>query len=483
MDEQQTHGTRDMIQRRSKQIALIQDARGLGTGLVVGPDGWILTNKHVAPSVGPFRIILADGRDVQGVGIHQCTHSDLAIVKMGATDLDAFDIEASVAEDFHVGDDVYALGHPRGCRFSVARGILSNPHREIEKEFFAQADININPGNSGGPLVDKQGLLVGIVSGTLSNSQGLGLAVPGYVASDYVRQVRRLVRYGIVKIPAANLMNADADRPAAEVIVRDAVGSLVQAGKAAIKVDAPDEGHFQLEHRNSRIDVRCRDGLFTVAGSIIAMGPAERNNPKLLARILELNGTRELGGASFFLYEDSVYVGQMRPTAGLDAVEALWAMDLVLYLVQTWSQKLATMVFEGGTNWNPGYAQPAPNPYPAPHPTPHPAPNPGPPPGPYGQASPYPQAPAPGAPMGPYGQPPPGAPFGPVAGPAYGSPVAPPGPYGFPQPHPFGGPQAQPNPNTNMGAAPRPPGAPPTTAPADPGYPILTLPTPDPRWR
>src|SRR5262245_40123629 len=116
---------KDMIRNRTQHIALVQDSKGLGTGVVVGPDGWILTNRHVAPSVGPFRVILANGRNVHGVGVHQSSHHDLAIVKVGAETPEFFDVEVDVAEDFTVGEEVWAIGHPRGCRFSVARGIIS----------------------------------------------------------------------------------------------------------------------------------------------------------------------------------------------------------------------------------------------------------------------------------------------------------------------------------------------------------------------
>src|SRR5258706_1332019 len=67
---------RDMIRMRTGQIVLVQDSKGLGTGVVVGPDGWILTNKHVAPSVGPYRVVLATGMNVHGVGVHQSVHHD-----------------------------------------------------------------------------------------------------------------------------------------------------------------------------------------------------------------------------------------------------------------------------------------------------------------------------------------------------------------------------------------------------------------------
>ncbi len=344
-----TQAARDMIGARAAQIALIQDAKGLGTGILVSQDGWLLTNKHVAPSIGPFRVILADGRDVHGVGVHQCPHHDLAIVKISPLVESYLDLGADVAEDLHIGDEVYALGHPRGCRFSVARGILSNPHREFDKEYFVQADININPGNSGGPLVDREGKLVGIVTMTFSHSQGLGFAVPGYVAADYVRHVRRLVRYGVVKVPEALLAACDEERAPAEAIVRDAVSALVEAGKAAIEEDTPEEGRVKLKNKGALVEVCCKDGLFSVSAQVTAVGAVERANAVLLARLLELNGTRDLGGASFSLKGDGLYVGLTRPTAGLDVVEALWAVDLVLHLTLEWPTRLASLFFAQGT--------------------------------------------------------------------------------------------------------------------------------------
>jgi S1-C subfamily serine protease len=115
---------RDAIHARAQQIALIQDAEGLGTGLVVSPDGWILTNKHVAPNAGPFRVVLAGGQNVHGVGVHQSAHHDLAMVKIAAPTGAFLDLEREVNDAFRVGDVVYAIGHPRGCRFSVARGFI-----------------------------------------------------------------------------------------------------------------------------------------------------------------------------------------------------------------------------------------------------------------------------------------------------------------------------------------------------------------------
>lgn len=340
-----TDATRDMIRARSSQIALIQDASGLGTGLVVGTDGWVLTNKHVAPGVGPYRVVLANGVHVLGVGVHQSPHHDLAIVKVGIPTPDRFDLEGEVAEDYHVGEEVYALGHPRGCRFSVARGIVSNPYREFDKEYFIQTDVSINPGNSGGPLVDAHGRLVGIVSMMLSHSQGLGFAVPGYTAADYVRAVRRLVRQGVVKIPEALLATAALEATPPEEIVRGAIELLTGAGRVSVEEETPEMGHTKLRRRNAFIDVRCAEGALTVTSTVSALGPTERNNAGFLARLLTLNGGRELGGASLALKDEGLSIGVTRPTTNLDTVHAYWAIDLVVRLVDEWGEKLAGMVF------------------------------------------------------------------------------------------------------------------------------------------
>jgi hypothetical protein len=341
-----TDATKDMIRARSAQVVLIQDSKGLGTGVVVGADGWVLTNKHVAPSVGPFRVILANGSNVTGVGFHQSPHHDLAVVKVASATPDVFDLERDVTDDFHVGEEVFALGHPRGCRFSVSRGIISNPHREFEKEYFVQTDVSINPGNSGGPLVDRHGRLVGIVTMSFSYSQGLGFAVPGYTAADYVRYVRRLVRQGVVKIPAALLEHAASDQRSPEEIVRGAIDALAETGKASIEEEKAETGLTKLRRRNALVDVTCKDNVLTVTGRVATVGPAERRDAVFLEKLLKLNGGSELGGASFTLRDNEIHIGLSRPTTGLDGLQAFWAVDLVSHLVDSWGGRIAGLFFE-----------------------------------------------------------------------------------------------------------------------------------------
>jgi hypothetical protein len=337
-----------MIHARTGQIVLIQDSKGLGTGLIVGADGWILTNKHVAPSVGPFRVILADGQNVHGVGVHQCVHHDLAIVKVGVPTPDAFDLARDIAEDVTVGEEVFALGHPRGCRFSVSRGIISNPHREFEKEHFVQTDVAINPGNSGGPLVDAEGRLVGIVTMSLSFSQGLGFCVPGYIAADYVRHARRLVRQNVVRVPEILLASAgQAERPALE-IVRGAVDVLTSSGRVAIKEDEPERGWCKLDRKGSEIEVEVSNDTLRVWGRVARLGPGERADARLLLRLLEKNH-RDLGGPCFFVADEELRVGLLRPTTGLDALQSFWVIDQVSHCVEEWTAKVTAMAFGEAT--------------------------------------------------------------------------------------------------------------------------------------
>ncbi|HJL04480.1 MAG TPA: trypsin-like peptidase domain-containing protein [Polyangiaceae bacterium LLY-WYZ-15_(1-7)] len=336
---------KDMIRARTKQIVLVQDAKGLGTGVIVGPDGWILTNKHVAPSVGPFRVVLSDGQNVHGVGVHQSVHHDLAIVKVDVDTSGFMDIESDLAEDYVVGEEVWALGHPRGCRFSVARGIISNPHREIETNYYVQTDVSINPGNSGGPLVDTSGRLVGIVTLAYANSQGLGFAVPGHTASDYVREVRRLVRRGVVKVPEELLAKTSSEEKASQEIVRSAIDVLTEVGGTHVEEEKLDEGYTRLSRKGSEIEVSCSNEVLSVRGQVSKIGPGERGNAEFLSKLLELNGSGDLGGASFYLTEDAVCVGVTRPTTGLDALEAFWAADLVMHLVGDWKKRINELLF------------------------------------------------------------------------------------------------------------------------------------------
>ena len=158
--------------------------RGLGSGVIVSPDGYILTNNHVVNNASEISVALADGRvfpHAKIIGTDPKT--DIAVIKISAENLPALTFADS--SQISVGDMVLAIGNPFGIGQTVTQGIVSGKDRVTaggdQDEDFLQTDAAINPGNSGGALVDMDGRLVGINSEILSRSggsQGVGLAIP-----------------------------------------------------------------------------------------------------------------------------------------------------------------------------------------------------------------------------------------------------------------------------------------------------------------
>lgn len=338
----------DRVLARAAQVVLIEDEHGFGTGFFVGADGLVLTNRHVAPSAGPFRVVLAGGRNLRGVGIHQSPHHDLAVVTVDLDSPEHFDLERDATDDFGVGTEVWALGHPRGCRNSLSRGIVSNPHRAVDKDVFVQTDAGINPGNSGGPLLDVQGRLVGVVSAALSHSQGIGFAVPSYAAADYVRNVRRLLRRGIIP-PVREFLRAEAGATTIDEHVQGGIDTLVVRGLGTVKEDASKPADVSIRTDGGTLRVEWTDAALTVSCPVGGIGPAEATNASLLRRLLESNGTGELRGATLALREASLQVIVRRSTEGLDRTQVFFVLDQVRAAAAVWSQRWTTMCYEGHT--------------------------------------------------------------------------------------------------------------------------------------
>ena len=155
---------------------------GLGSGVIVSPDGYILTNNHVVKDASEIHVALADGREFSAKVIGADPKTDVAVVKIKAEGLPALTFADS--GETAVGDVVLAIGNPFGLSQTVTQGIVSAKNRANDSgmdEDFIQTDAAINPGNSGGALVDTEGRLVGINSEILSRSggnQGIGFAIP-----------------------------------------------------------------------------------------------------------------------------------------------------------------------------------------------------------------------------------------------------------------------------------------------------------------
>ncbi len=168
---------------------------GLGSGVIVSPDGYILTNNHVIDDATDVRVTLADRREFKGRVIGKDAKIDLAVVKIDANNLPAITVGNS--SKMQIGDCVLAIGNPYGVGQTVTMGIISATGRAglgIEDyEDFIQTDAAINPGNSGGALVNDRGELVGINTAILAEggggNQGIGFAVPVNLARQVMDQI------------------------------------------------------------------------------------------------------------------------------------------------------------------------------------------------------------------------------------------------------------------------------------------------------
>jgi serine protease Do len=166
---------------------------GVGSGVIVTEDGYILTNNHVVDGADEVKVTLADGREFTAKVVGKDPKSDVAVAKIDAKGLPFLHMADS--DQIEVGDVVLAIGNPFGIGQTVTSGIVSATGRAtlgLDYEDFIQTDAAINPGNSGGALVDTEGRLVGINTAILSRSggnQGIGFAIPTNLARDVMESL------------------------------------------------------------------------------------------------------------------------------------------------------------------------------------------------------------------------------------------------------------------------------------------------------
>jgi serine protease Do len=166
---------------------------GLGSGVIVSADGYVLTNNHVVNGADVIKVSLNDGREFTAKVVGTDPDADLAVVKIDATNLPA--ITFADSDKAEVGDRVLAVGNPFGIGQTVTSGMVSALGRATnpsEYQDFIQTDAAINPGNSGGALVDVQGRLVGINTAILTRtggSEGIGFAIPSNLARNVMEQL------------------------------------------------------------------------------------------------------------------------------------------------------------------------------------------------------------------------------------------------------------------------------------------------------
>jgi serine protease Do len=173
---------------------------GVGSGIILTANGYILTNRHVVEGSSTLTVALADGTEYPATLAKESSTTDLALVKIEATGLAPATIGDSSA--IQVGQTAIAIGSPLGTfTETVTKGIVSGLGRTItvrdeqtgrptELTDLIQTDAAINPGNSGGPLLDASGAVIGVDTAVAGSAQGIGFAIPINAASDLISLAR-----------------------------------------------------------------------------------------------------------------------------------------------------------------------------------------------------------------------------------------------------------------------------------------------------
>ncbi len=166
--------------------------RSLGSGFIIGKDGYIVTNNHVIENADKIEVILKNEKEFDAEIVGRDANTDLALIKIKAID-DLPVLKFGDSDTLSVGQWVMAIGNPFGLGHTVTAGIVSAKGRVIGSgpyDNFIQTDASINPGNSGGPLLNMAGEVVGINTAIIAGGQGIGFAIPVNLAKGIIEQLK-----------------------------------------------------------------------------------------------------------------------------------------------------------------------------------------------------------------------------------------------------------------------------------------------------
>src|SRR6202163_3531259 len=225
-----------------------QIEHGMGSGVVISPDGYIVTNNHVVDGAVDMRVTTSNRRVMKAKLIGTDPLTDLAVLKVNSTDLAS--VPWGDSKEVRPGQTVLAFGNPYGFQFTVTRGIVSainranpDPTDRTKPGEFIQTDAAINPGNSGGPLVDARGEVVGINTFLISPSgtfSGMGFAIPSQIVRP---TVETLIRDGKVSHGHIGIGIADVTPENAKFFDNSTTGGVVtqverdsRAAKAGLQI-------------------------------------------------------------------------------------------------------------------------------------------------------------------------------------------------------------------------------------------------------
>ena len=224
---------------RSRSTQASQVVQGTGSGFVIKADGLVLTNAHVVDGTNSVTVTLKDGREFAGKVLGKDELTDVAVVKIQATNLPTVAIGNS--EQIKPGEWAIAIGNPLGLDNTVTAGIISATGRSSgtigapdKRVSFIQTDAAINPGNSGGPLLNQEGQVIGMNTAIIGGAQGLGFAIP---INQAQRVANQLIASGKVEHPYLGVKMTNLTAATKEALNQDAdLGVTVQADQGVVIV-------------------------------------------------------------------------------------------------------------------------------------------------------------------------------------------------------------------------------------------------------
>ncbi len=255
----------------------VRRVNGMGTGVVVDPRGYAVTNYHVVEGVRRIEVTLASGKTTSARLVSHDPRTDLAVIKIESDDcLPVATIGTS--SDLMIGETVLALGNAYGYEHTVTRGIISALHRDVEVsrtqryDDLIQTDASINPGNSGGPLLNINGEVIGINVAVRAGAQGIGFAIPIDRVLDVVSRLLSVERidhtwHGLV-------VRGDTRGAVVEAVHRQSPAETVgvRAGDLITRIGDVSVSH-QLDVERALIGHKAGD---TVAVTVVRAGDSER---------------------------------------------------------------------------------------------------------------------------------------------------------------------------------------------------------------
>ncbi len=187
---------KELAKKHGEAVVMVSTPSGLGSGFIIHPDGYAITNAHVIQGETKLKttVFEQDERDfrrqiIEDVEILAVNdHLDLALLKLKHPSGKPFKtVIVQGTEDLDVGQDVFAIGSPLGLERTLSRGVIANTQRSWEGLTFIQTTAEINPGNSGGPLFNLKGEVIGVTNMKIPFGEGLGFAIPARYLRDFLR--------------------------------------------------------------------------------------------------------------------------------------------------------------------------------------------------------------------------------------------------------------------------------------------------------